>query len=363
MFGVLILKEFRSLIRNRMLLLMVCMYPVVILLILPWATNMDINDLNTIIIDMDRSPLSKELQEKIYQSSYFKSVSVPHTTQEQTLEELRKGNVDVVITIPKDLEKELQRARHAEIQLSVNAINATKGALGIKYLNSLIQQFTSDKNPTASIHVGVYEKPLYNPTSNFKSFIIPGLISILITLIAFLFPALNLVEEKESGTIEQLNVSPLNPFTLILAKTIPFIAIDLLMLLVGIGIVYGVYSIYPIGGVLGLLCSTLVYAISLAGMGITLANYSKSQQQTMFSAVFILFFMLLMSGIFTPTSGMPNWAKQIAYWEPLTYYVRTIRTIYLKGGNLALHYKDILVLLFFALVFYSLSWISYKKRG
>lgn len=367
MFRVLLLKEFRNLIRNRMLLVMICMYPIMILLVLPWATNMDISDLQTLVIDYDKSTTSHQLQEKIYHSGYFIPSTLDFTSHEEAVSSLRKGELDVIITIPHGLEKKITNERNASIHLAVNAVNATKGALGTKYLNSITLQFSDhwqqSRQGQPSFAVTLNEVALYNPTSNYKSFIIPGLIAILITLVAFVLPALNMVEEKEFGTIEQLNVSPLSPIFLILTKTLPFILINLAMMAMALGIIYFAYSIYPVSNIYPLLIATFVYSTALSGLGITIANYSTSQQQAMFGAIFIIFFMLLMSGVFTPISGMPVWAQRIASFEPLTYFVRILRTIYLKGSTPSLYLKDLGYLLGFASLFYFLSWVTYKKKS
>lgn len=368
----LLIKEFKHLLRNRLLLGLVTMYPIVILFALPWATNMDIDSLRAVIVSPRFSSVEQRLSQKIFASGYFVSPNKDHPpflTPDGAMSLLEEDKTDIIITIPQNFEKDLVLYGRGVLELKVNAINATKGVLGSAYLQSIVQDYVREDAEQRGLDerlilpTEAQDAMLYNPTKSYRSFIIPGLITILITLITFIIPALNLVEEKEFGTIEQMNVSPIRRHILLFSKMLPYVFLAVLMIPFAVLVTGWVYDIWPVGNVLVIMLGTLIYSFALTGLGLTVANTSRTQQQTMFVAIFVVMFMLLMSGVFTPIAGMPEWAKVIAYAEPLTYFVRFLRILFLKGGGWSLVCMEFIVLSCFALLNVLLAFLSYRKRG
>lgn len=363
-------KEFKLLWRTPLLRYMNIFYPIVILLMLPWATNMDINSLKTIILDEDHSTLSEELSRHFTRSGYFiTNESVASYSQAQ--EAMYANRADVIITIPKGFEKALYRSEQTDISVVVNAINATKGALADSYSGQIVSSFV--RNFREQLLIGTVEEQfvnpvhfsevsLYNPSHNYRSFVIPGLITMIFTLTALIMPAVGLVQEKEFGTIEQLNVTPVKGYQVILSKSIPYWCVNMVMVPVSILLVGLVYNIWPSGSIPGILLATLLFSIGQTGLGLLLGNYSDRLQQLMFSAIFLMMISLLMSGLFTPIGGMPLWAKCVAYAQPLTYFIRDMRSLFLRGSSIADLWRDYVILSAFAVGLFSVGFLTYHKR-
>ena len=249
----LIRKEIYNLFRNRLLLGMVVMYPIVVLMLLPFATTTDIKNLQTIVIDHDHTSLSQRLQQQFFSSGYFVNAwqgKLPPTLREG-MELIEDGKADLIITIPLRFEEQLMRDQKAQIEARINAFNATKGAVAGGYTQQIVQQFVAQLNEStgleelATIPLRIVEVNRYNPEGNYKNYIIPGLVAMLITITAFVLPALNMVQEKEVGTIEQMNVTPIHPLIFMLSKALPYLVIAVGMALISlpiVGLMYGLYD-------------------------------------------------------------------------------------------------------------------------
>lgn len=364
-------KEIRNLLRDRMLLGLVVMYPIVVLLLLPFATTTEIKQLGTVVIDQDRSSLSQQLSGQFFSSGYFvdawQEPLPPTLSDAMTLVE--HGQADLIVTIPRGFERDLMLARSARVEVRVNAFNATKGAMAGGYAQRIVQQYaerlTQDAGlrQVASIPVEVVEVPLFNPTANYKNYIIPGLVAILITLTSFILPALNMVQEKEIGTIEQMNVTPVHPLVFMLSKALPYNIISLLMVLLSLVIVGVTYGLSPVGSIWVLLVGSLGYTLAMSGLGLTITNFAETQQQAMFSFFFVMMFFILMGGLFTPIEGMPDWARALSMSHPFSYFIMLSRRVYLKEVGFAELWRELVVLWSFAVGFCSLAIITYRKRS
>ncbi len=369
MFGQLLRKEFILIANTPMLFVMNTLYPIIIIGILPFATTMDIKSLNTIIIDQDRSSTSSELQQKFFQTGYFLPVDNAESilTFNQAYDLIEAGKADVVITFPKDFERNIINGNGSDLQLVVNSINATKGAMASAYSQQIVmlyqQQILAKFNPnSSSFGVSFHQKTLFNPNKNYKQFIVPGMITILVTLLAITMPAIGIVQEKEYGTIEQLNVTPVKPYQVLLSKALPYwiiIAGIMPILIVMGGLLYG---LWPKGSFLGIEITSLLNAISFTGIGLIIANYSSRLQQLMFMIIFVLINVLLLGGIFTPVTGMPLWAQIIAKGLPIYYYVIDMRALFLRGSGLADIWQDVLILAGVALLLSVIALVTYRKR-
>ena len=234
----LIEKEFKQLFRNSFLPKLIFIFPCMIMILMPWAANLEIKNINLNIVDNDHSVLSRRLVDKIGASTYFCLTALPDTYDEALLA-IEAGSADVVLEIPRDFEKDWVKGEAPRLLVAANAVNGTKGSLGGSYLSSIISDYTRELG-SESASQGLAGKPLprvdittqnlYNPTLNYKLFMIPALMVMLLTLICGFLPALNVVGEKEAGTIEQINVTPVGKFTFIAAKLIPYLLIGFVVL-------------------------------------------------------------------------------------------------------------------------------------
>lgn len=372
MFGQLLRKEFVLIGNTPMLFWMNTLYPIIILGILPFATTMDVNSLKTIIIDEDHSTISRQLSQKFFQSGYFLSAEEEYPAGtisfEEAFELVKNGKADVIVTLPRGFEKSLFSSSQAKMSVVVNSINASKGAAAQAYSQLIVADFQKEwieqLDPTkAKASLEFRQKTLFNPSRNYKHFVIPGMIGILVTLISIIMPAIGVVQEKEFGTIEQLNVTPVKPSYILLSKSLPYwIIVALLMpiLVLMTGVLYGMW---PKGSFFAIEVISLLNAVAFTGLGLIVANFSSRLQQLMFMEIFLMINVLLMGGVFTPVSGMPQWAQFIAKLLPNYYYTRDMRSIYLRGSGLCDVTEGIIYVATFAIIVLLIARFTYRKRG
>ncbi len=339
--SILIKKEFLQIFRNKSILAIIFVMPVIQLIILPLAANYEIKDIKIAVVDHDKSTESRELIRKITASGYFKII---HYGENYTsaYEEIEKDKVDLILEIPNNFEKDLVRENKEKVLLAINAINGTKAGLSASYLAQILQDYNqqvqlkmSPELETAKKISGVEIVPnfWFNQNYNYRLALVPGILAFLVTLISGYLAALNIVQEKEIGTIEQINVSPIKKRDFILGKLIPFWILAMIAFTIGLLVTIFVYKIQMQGSFLLLYAFISVYLVTILGMGLLASVYSDTQQQAMFMVFFFMMIFILMSGLFTPTESMTDWAKYIAYLNPVTYGVDGVRLIMLKNSG------------------------------
>ncbi|MFT6865983.1 MAG: ABC-2 type transport system permease protein [Cyclobacteriaceae bacterium] len=363
-------KEFKQIFRNPTLLRMILALPIIQLVVLPLAADYEIKNINVAIIDHDRSPYSIELVSKIAASGYFVLVDYSHDF-EIGFEHLESDAADVVVEIPQDFERNLVTENKESIFLSINAINGTKASVGGGYLSRVITDFNQEirldwnnKQPPKGAILDIVTINRFNPLLNYKFFMVPGILVILVTMIGAYMCALNIVKEKEVGTIEQINVTPIKKHLFILGKLIPFWLIGIFVFSIGLFIVARlIYGIVPLGSILLLYGYLALYLTAVVGVGLLVSTYSQTQQQAMSLAFFLMMIFILMGGLFTSIESMPAWAQVMARLNPVTYFIEAIRMIVMKGSGI----KDISVQIYamigFAIFFNGWAVINYKKTS
>ena len=273
-------KEFKQLLRNPMLPRILLVFPCIILLVLPWAANFEIKNMNLSVVDNDRSPYSTRLIQKVGASEYFHLVDVSNSYQE-AMQCIEKGDADLILEIPPHFERDLLKTGVAKEHQSANTV------------------------------INIDTQGRFNPYLDYKVFMVPALMAQLLMMLCGFLPALNIVSEKEFGTIEQINVTPVSKFTFILAKLIPYWIAGILILTIGIILAWLVYGLVPAGHLWLLYFFALLFIIVISGMGLVVSNYSQTMQQAMFVMFFFVIIIMLMSGLFTPINSMPEWAQTI----------------------------------------------------
>ena len=369
--SILIKKEFLQIFRNKSILAIIFVMPVIQLVILPLAANYEIKDIKIAVIDHDKSTESRELIRKISSSGYFKIIDYGENYND-AFQEVENDKVDLILEIPNNFEKDLVRENKEKVLLAINAINGTKAGLSASYLAQILQDYNqqvqlkmSPELEAAKKISGVEIVPnfWFNENYNYRLALVPGILAFLVTLIAGYLTALNIVEEKEIGTIEQINVSPIKKRDFILGKLIPFWILSMVAFSIGLLVTIFVYGIQMQGSFLLLYGFISVYLVAILGMGLLASVYSETQQQSMFLVFFFMMIFILMSGLFTPTESMADWAKYIAYVNPVTYAVDGIRLIMLKNSG----FKDLLPHFGFimGLGFVVISWavLRYRKTN
>ncbi|MEC5156904.1 ABC transporter permease [Chryseobacterium sp. MP_3.2] len=338
---ILIKKEFLQIFRNKSILAIIFVMPVIQLVILPLAANYEIKDIKIAVVDHEKSTESRELIRKITASGYFKIIEYGENYN-TAYEEIEKDKVDLILEIPNNFEKDLVRENKEKVLLAINAINGTKAGLSASYLAQILQDYnqqvqlkmTPELESAKKISgVEIVPKFWFNENYNYRLSLVPGILAFLVTLIGGYLTALNIVEEKEIGTIEQINVSPIKKRDFILGKLIPFWILSMVAFSIGLLVTIFVYGIQMQGSFLLLYGFISVYLVAILGMGLLASVYSETQQQSMFMVFFFMMIFILMSGLFTPTESMTDWAKYVAYVNPVTYGVDGVRLIMLKNSG------------------------------
>lgn len=362
----LIEKEFKQISRNRIFVILILWFPIITLVLLPWAVNFEVRDVRVAIFDESRGHFSQHFVQKIKASDSFIPVA-DLRSYEQGMELVEAQEVDMVIHIPRTFDRDLSLNRSPEIFLAALAVDATQALLATNYITSITHQFCEQlraENPSPDyrpLPLTIVTDYRFNPSLDFKTNMLPAFIVILITLVCGMLPALNIVQEKENGTIQQMNVTPVTKMQFIFSKVIPYWIIGVIILVMSVLLVRFVYNLWPISNIGIVFLVSIIFIVNITGFGIIVSNYSNTLQQAMLVMLFCILIFLLMSGLFSPVDAMPVWAQTIAYINPLTHYIEALRLLYLKGISLAEVSSPILILCCFAVLINSVAVLSYKK--
>jgi ABC-2 type transport system permease protein len=254
----------------------------------------------------------------------------------------------------------------ARVMVSVNSVNGVKGGLGSSYLAGIINDYAAELAAENGNHIQSMPPATlfrFNPYLDYKVFMIPALMVMLLTLCAGFLPALNIVSEKEIGTIEQLNVTPVRKVTFIFAKLIPYWIMGYVILSIAMLMAAFIYGLHPAGSFTTIYLYATVYVLVVSGFGLVVSNYSETMQQAMFVMFFFIMIVILMSGMFTPVNSMPEWAQVITWFNPLKYFIEVMRAIYLKGSGISELLPQFFALCGFALFFNGWAVLSYRKSA
>jgi ABC-2 type transport system permease protein len=343
--------------------------PIIQLLILPWAADYEIKNIRLTVLDRDHSDYARQLVNKITASGYF-ILTNNAVDYKQAMGYIERDEADLVLDIPPFFERNLVKEDEASLFLSVNAINGVKANLGAAYLNSIIQDFNGQVRAewiqyprfSPETHIEVAGSNWFNPLMNYKYFMVPGILVILLTMVGTNLTTINIVREKEVGTIEQINVTPIRKFHFILGKLIPFWLLGMLILSIGLLIAWLAYGIIPLGSFITIYAFAGLYLLAVLGLGLLISSYARSQQQAMLVSFFIMMIFVLMSGLYTSIDSMPVWAQWVTRFNPVTYFIEVMRLVVLKGSGLAEIGRYMLIMLVFALVLNAWAILSYRKR-
>lgn len=357
-------KEFLQVFRNKFLLRLILLMPVIQLAVLPWAATFDQRDISLSIVDNDKSSMSAKMTEKILSSGFFKLTDYS-PTYNKALESVELGKSDLILEIPHNFENSFMNGYPADVMLSVDAVNGQKAGLGMSYITQIIGSYTNEARAEIAKAPAVEIKPYYryNVKMSYQDYMVPGIMVVLVSMLGGMLSAMNIVREKEIGTMEQINVTPVSKFAFILGKLIPFWIMGLVILSIAMLIAWLVYGLYPVGHIINIYIFAFFYLLAFSGLGLMISNFAKTQQQAMFVILFFLIIFILISGLFTPVSSMPVWAQKMTYINPLRYFVEVMRMIYLKGSGFTDILPNLLKIMVFVLVFNTLAILSYRKKS
>jgi ABC-2 type transport system permease protein len=348
----LIQKEFTQIRRNAFLPRLIVMFPIMIMCVMPWVMNMEVKNIRVDVVDIDHTVESQRLIQQVAHSNYF-IFNAQQPTYNQALSDVEHGKADVILEI-----------RDKQYLIAANAVNGTKGSMGAAYMSQVISgNISSLKGNLSPLTSRLSPLYLYNKGQNYKLFMIPALFAIVIMLMTGFLPTLNIVGEKEAGTIEQINVTPVSKWAFILAKLIPYWIIAIFVITVCLLLSWAIYDITPAGSVALIYLLAMLLALFFSSFGLIISNYSDTMQQAIFVMWFFVVLLMLLSGLFTPTRSMPTLAYLTTYVNPMHYFIEAIRTVFIRGGSLHSIWHQILALTAIALFMSTWAVQSYKKNS
>lgn len=357
-------KEFLQVFRNRSMLPIIFILPVVQLIILVNAATFEMKSIRLYVVDLDLSGTSRKLVSKFSGSPFYRMAGSSFTYKAGE-DEMKRGHIDMILQIPEGFEKQVIRDGKASVQFVVNAINGQAAGLVNAYSTMILfdynrEMVTENFDPSGMAGIRNIQTDYsywYNPKLNYKTYMVPGILVLLVTIISLLLSGMNIVREKEIGTIEQINVTPVRKVQFIAGKLTPFWIIALFELAFGLTIGKLFFDI-PMEGSLGLIfLSASVYLFVILSFGLLVSTITHTQQQAMLVSFFFLVVFILMSGLFTSIESMPDWAQKVDMLNPLMYFIRIMRMVLLKGSEFHDIRPD-----FFALVIYAVAVVSLAIR-
>ena len=338
----LIQKEFIQIRRNSFLPKLIVVFPIMIMCVMPWVMQMEVKNIVVDVVDIDHTVESQRLIQQIAASNYF-IFNGQKANYDEALKDVEKGRADVILEI-----------RDGKYLIAANAVNGTKGSMGSAYLSQIVSGAANTRTSSLT---------LYNKGQNYKLFMIPALFAIVVMLMTGFLPTLNIVGEKEAGTIEQMNVTPVSKWAFILSKLIPYWLIALFVITVCLLLAWLVYGITSSGSVWLIYVLAMLLALFFSSFGLIISNYSDTMQQAIFVMWFFVVMILLLSGLFTPTRSMPALAYLTTYINPMHYFIDAMRTVFIRGGTFANVAHQVLALLGIGLFMAVWAVQSYKKNN
>ena len=362
-------KEFKQIFRNKGMLPIIFVLPIIQLIILSNAATFEVKNIKFGYIDNDHTSTSRALIERFNASTYF-DVLTDFSSERFASSEMLKGKVDVVLEIPHYFERDLQKEKKTNLGITINAIDGAAAGVENVYLTQIIQRFNKHLKVNLSQPLDKQVQPTnietiplfwYNETLNYKTFMVPGILVLLVTMITLFLSGMNIVREKEIGTLEQINVTPIKKSQFIIGKLFPFWVIGMGLLTVGLIIAKLIFNVPIVGSLLLMYFYTSIYILVVLGIGLFISNFTETQQQAMFIAWFFMVIFILMSGLFTPIESMPKWAQMITNFNPIKYFVEVMRMVMLKGSGFIDILPQLSKTLLFAFIMNGLAVWSYKK--
>jgi len=349
---------------------MIIMIPLLQMLVLVFAATYDLKNVNIFLVDKDLSSTSRELASKLEASPFFTINNTSFNPEEGEKELLRNAD-HMVLVIPQGFERDLMRDDKASLQLLVNAIDGQAAQLAYSYAASVIRDFNKNiiaewkglPEFKAPYQINTVSRFWYNSELDYKWYMAPGVLSLLVTLIGLFLSGMSLVKERELGTIEQLNVTPIRKIHFLAGKLIPFIAIALFDLSFGLLIARLVFNLPIVGSLWLVFGFGVLYLIGILGMGLFISTVADTQQQVMFVTFFFMMIFILMSGIFTPVESMPKWAQFIDQANPVYHFMRMMRMVILKGSGFSDLIHEFVALCILGITFLSLAVLRYRKTA
>ncbi len=355
--------EVLHVVRDRAMLVQVLLVPVVQLLVLSNAATFLIRNTPTYVVDLDRTTMSRGLVNRFAASGHFQ-VTGASASLDAANDALLRGDVTMVVAIPHDFEASLVRTGTAPIELSLNAEKGSAAGIVEAYAANIVSAYAAELSPPSArpSRIDLRTRGWYNPTLDYPHYMVPGILVFLVTLVSTLLAAQNIAREKELGTVEQLNVTPITRGQFIAGKLLPFWALGLIDLTLGLVVGRLVFGIPMRGSLVLLFGVAAIYLVVTLAIGLFISTLVETQQQAMFVTFFVMVIYLLMSGLFTPIDSMAPWVQMVSHVNPVRYFVAISRAVLVKGAGLRDIAAPLATLVGFAIVTVTLAIRQYSKR-
>ena len=373
-------KEFLQIFRDHVILGMLFVMPMAQLLVLANAATFEVKSARLYVVDQDHGTMSRGVADRLVASGRF--VPVGHSPSLALADEaMLSRKTDVILVVPANFERHLVRHRRASVQLILNAEDGSAAGVIQSYAGRILEAYSRevgaevaprlaslDARPEPIPQRGepvieVRRRGWYNAELEYRDYMVPGILVVLVTMIGTLLTAMNIVREKETGTLDQLNVTPVTRSTFIAAKLLPLWSLALLDLVLGLVLAHFVFDVPVRGSIAVVILAAAIYLVGTLGIGLWISTVAETQQQAMFVAFSIMMVYLLMSGLFTPVRGMPVWAQWVAQLSPVMHFTQLMRAVLLKGAGLADVMRELVVLAIMGAAVLTLSVRRYRKRA
>lgn len=333
----LIAKEFKQMLRMRLLPIVFLLLPVALMNMVPRIATQEVRGLSFAVVDNDGSTLSRRLIQRVDASQYLTLTDVCPSYKE-ALAVVEQGRADLIIEIPLHYERNVLLGEGPQLGIAANATNGMKGSMSTSYVTAIAQDVLYDfmeEQGAATMHRPALSSHfLFNPHLDYRLYMVPAIFALILTLIVGFLPALNIVGEKERGTIEQINVTPISKLEFIISKLVPYWVVGIIMTLIGLGAARGIWGFTPVGSIPLFFLFISLYCLLISAAGLVVSNYSSNTRQAALTMYFFLVIFILMSGLLTPIRSMPGWAQWLTLLNPMRHLIESFRGIYIKGSTL-----------------------------
>lgn len=330
-------KEFIQIFRNKGMLPILFVMPIIQLMVLSFAATYELKEVRFSLMDMDQSEVSREVVADFQSSGYFKMIREDFD-MDLALTEMDAGEVSMILRIPDGLQESLYSGKASAIQLIIDALDGSKAGLIQSYSASILQQVDRKYRGRVSIStrphaIQINTRNWYNPDLDYVTFMVPGILVVLVSMIGLFLSGMNIVREQEVGTIEQLNVTPIQKHQFMIGKLLPFWIIGMVDLLIGLALARYAFHIPFLGSLVTVMTVAGIYLVVIQALGLLISTLTHTQQQAMFIAWFLMVIFILMGGLFTPIESMPRWAQNLTHFNPVAYFIDIMRMVLLKGAG------------------------------
>lgn len=360
--GTLIRKEFRQVSRDRVMLVQIFAIPIIQLLILANAATFEIRDSRMYVVDESHSTASREVTRRFAASEYFSLDGVSADARPAD-ERLLAGDISLILHVPDDFGRRLARGEPTAVQVVVSAEDGAAAGIVAGYARTIVAEYAASRAGGSAHPIEIRTRGWYNEELDYQQHMVPGILVVLVTIIGTLLTAMNIVREKEIGTLEQLNATPLKRSEFIAGKLLPFWILALAELGFGLVVARLAFDLPIRGSLLLLFGAGGLYLVVALGVGLWISTLAETQQQAMFVTYFFLMINLFMSGLFTPIASMPTWGRVVAELIPLKHFIEISRAVLIKGAGVDSLAVPLLALVAMAVVVFTVAVRQYSKTA